>query len=284
MKTKLIAEIGINHNGDIKLAKELIDIAVLGGCQYVKFQKRTIEDVYTKEELDKERKSPWGTTNREQKKGLEFDKEEYDEIDKYCKEKGIKWFGSPWDAKSVDFLMQYNPDYIKIASATLTNKAILNRIKYWLDNIEENIEKKQTKVIIATGMSNEEEINNCLNILGNKVEYILSCTSTYPTKTVDMNMKKIITLKNKYPNYKIGFSNHSSGILFITMAATLNCEIIEYHITKDRTLYGSDQASSIEISGVIKIKDYVENIENSWGTGDINCLENEIEIKKKLRK
>ncbi len=113
MKTTIVAEIGINHNGDIKIAKQLIDIAALSGCQYVKFQKRTIDDVYTKEELDKYRESPWGTTNREQKMGLEFGKDEYDEIDKYCKEKGIEWFGSPWDIKSVDFLMQYNPKYIK---------------------------------------------------------------------------------------------------------------------------------------------------------------------------
>lgn len=272
MKTKLVAEIGINHNGDIELAKKLIDAAVLGGCSYVKFQKRTIDAVYTKEELDKYRESPFGLTNREQKEGLEFNKEEYDVIDQYCKEKGIKWFGSPWDVKSVDFLMKYNPEYIKLASASLSDTTIINKIN------EYNV-----KVIVATGMGTKDELDKCLDILGSKISWILSCTSTYPTLASDMNMNKIKTLQKMYGDYNIGFSNHSAGTLFITMAAILGCGMIEYHITLDRAMYGSDQAASIEVPGLMKIKDYIESIEKSWGSGEIQCLDNEKPIKDKLR-
>lgn len=278
MHTCLIAEVGINGNGSMKITKQLIDLAVEGGASYIKFQKRTVEDVYTKEELDKPRESPWGTTNREQKHGLEFGKEEYDEIDKYCKEKGINWFSSPWDLKSVDFLMQYNPKYIKVASAMLTNEELLNKIK-------EATEGKQTRVIIATGMSTKEEIDRCIEILGEKIDYILSCTSSYPTPIEDLNINKMKTLKEHYgERYGIGFSNHSSGIIGMVMACTLGAEIIEYHITLDRTMYGSDQASSIEKSGVLKLRDYVESIEKAFGDGEIKCMPSEIPIKEKLRK
>lgn len=283
MKTVIVSEIGINHNGDINLAKQLIDLAILGGCKYVKFQKRTVEDVYTKEELDVPRESPFGTTNREQKNGLEFGKEEYDEIDRYCKEKGIDWFGSPWDIKSVDFLMQYVPKYIKVASAMITNIPMLEKIR-------EAVDGTNTRIIIATGMSTEDEINTCLNILGEYVEYILSCTSSYPTPIEDTNINKMNTLKKLFSDedyiedYKFGFSNHSSGIIGILMAVTLGAEMIEYHITLDRTMYGSDQPASIESAGVLKIKDYVCAIEKSFGDGELGCTPSEVPIKEKLRK
>ncbi len=271
MKTKLVAEIGINHNGDLNIAKQLIDVAKLGGCQYVKFQKRTVEDVYTKEELDKYRESPWGTTNREQKNGLEFTKEDYDEIDRYCKEKGIQWFASPWDVKSVDFLAQYDMPFIKVASAMLTNEPMLKAIK-----------NTDIPVIIATGMSSEFEVDRAAKFFGSQMAYILSCTSTYPTKPEDMNMNRIKTLRNRYAD-KVGFSNHSSGISFILMSYVLGAEMIEYHITLDRSMYGSDQSASIEPTGVLKIKDYIETYEKSWGDGKIECLENEKPIRDKLR-
>ena len=156
----LVAEIGINASGDVNIAKKLIDIAKLGGCEFVKFQKRTVEDVYSKEELDKYRESPFGTTNRAQKIGIEFEKDEYDEIDKCCKEKEIKWFASPWDIKSVDFLMQYNVPYIKVASASITDKKLLNKIK-----------ETSIPVIISTGMSTQKEIDECLEILGSQVYF-----------------------------------------------------------------------------------------------------------------
>ncbi len=275
----LVAEIGINHNGDINIAKKLIDAAILGGCEFVKFQKRTIEKVYTKEELDKDRESPFGTTNRQQKEGLEFGKEEYDEIDRYCKEKGIGWFASPWDVDSVDFLMQYDCPFIKVASAMNSNIELLEKIK-----------ETGKKVIISTGMTFKEELDKVLELFGDQVKYILSCTSTYPTKIEDMNMMRIITLLAGYgcdatdKPYKIGFSNHSSGIGFITMAYVLGAEMAEYHITLDRTTYGSDQASSIELPGIMKIKDIVDSYEKSWGDGEIKCLDNEKPIKDKLRK
>jgi N-acetylneuraminate synthase len=275
MKIILIAEIGINANGDVATAKKLIDLAKQGGCQYVKFQKRTIEDVYTKEELDKFRDSPWGTTNREQKNGLEFTLEQYKEIDRYCKEIGIGWFASPWDIKSVDFLVNnFNLPFIKIASASITDSKLLQRIK------ETNI-----PVILSTGMSSEAEVDAAVRFLGNQIKYILHCKATYPTKTEDMNMLAIKTLQTKYwPKYSIGFSNHSSGISFIMMAYCLGASMIEYHITLDRTMYGSDQAASIEPAGVMKIKDWLESFDTCWGNGKIECLPNEIPVKTKLRK
>lgn len=285
MKTTIVAEIGINHNGNIDTAKQLIDLAILGGCKYVKFQKRTVEDVYTKEELDNYRESPFGTTNREQKNGLEFGKKEYDEIDRYCKEKNIGWFASPWDKKSVDFLLSYKPEYIKIASAMITNIDML----VYINNAIETV-CPSTKVIIATGMSTEDEISECLGIFESKVEYILSCTSSYPTPTEETNINKIHTLRNMFSdvdyveNYKFGFSNHCSGIIGIIMAVTFGVEMIEYHITLDRTMYGSDQASSIESGGVLRIKKYINAIEQSFGNGKLECSPSEIPIREKLRR
>jgi len=279
MKTVLVAEIGINHNGDEENIKQLIDIAILGGCQYVKFQKRTIEEVYSEEELNTYRESPWGNTNRQQKIGLELQKEQYDNIDKYCKEKNIGWFASPWDKKSVDFLMQYNPEYIKVASALVTNIELLEHIK-------SSISGTSTKIILACGMTTKEELDSAIDVLGkDTIDYILSCTSSYPTPIKDMNMKRIETLKKEYgENFKIGFSNHSSGIAFILMSYCLGAEMIEYHVTLDRTMYGSDQASSIEAPGAIKIRKYLTSYEDSWGDGILGCTQSEVEVKKKLRK
>lgn len=273
-KTKLVYEIGINHNGDINMIKQMIDIAKLGECDYIKFQKRCVNLVYSKEELDKPRESPWGSTNRDQKYGLELGNKEYDIIDRYCKEKEIGWFASPWDVHSVNFLMEYDIPYIKIASACITDKELLEKVK-----------ETNKPVIISTGMSTEKEIDECLNILEDRVEYILSCTSTYPTKDEDMNMLKIKTLKDKYGDkYKIGFSNHSPGIQYIFMSYVMGVEMIEFHGTLDRTLYGSDQASSLESGAVLKIKSWLNCYGKCWGTGDLGCLENEKPIRKKLRK
>ncbi len=272
MLIKLVAEIGINHNGDINIVKQLIDVSKLGNAQYVKFQKRDIDLVYTKEELDKPRESPWGTTNRQQKMGLELNYEQYKEIDIYCKEKGIQWYASPWDVNSVDFLMKFDTPFIKIASAMNTNISLLEKIK-----------STGKDVIVSTGMTSEKEFENIMGIFKDQIKYVLSCTSTYPTKTEDMNMNRIKTLKGNY-NYKIGFSNHSAGIIHIIQAAVMRAEMIEYHITLDRSMYGSDQASSIEVPGILKIKQYIESIEKSWGNGRIECLPNEEIIRSKLRK
>lgn len=272
MKTQLVAEIGINHNGDLDIAKKLIDSACLGGCKFVKFQKRDIELVYTKDELDKYRESPWGTTNREQKLGLEFNKTQYDEIDRYCKEKGIQWFASPWDVNSVKFLQQYTMPYIKVAAACMCNFSLLEEIK-----------GTGIPVIVSTGMLSKEELDKSLAVLGGSVTDILSCTSTYPTNTNDININKIKTLKEIYGSkYRVGFSNHYQGLTFIFMAYTLGAEMIEYHITLDRSMYGSDQAASIEVPGVIRIGATIKDMECAWGDGEIKCLHSEEPIRNKL--
>ena len=186
-RVMMVAEIGINHNGDIDLAKRLIDVAVLADLDYVKFQKRTINLVYTEEELDRYRESPWGTTNREQKEGLEFGKEEYDAIDEYCKERDIGWYASPWDIKSVHFLQQYDLPYIKVASACLTHSALLSEIR-----------KTDKPVVLSTGMSTKQELDTALDIIGDKTEYILACTSTYPAFDAEMNLRFMETLKREF--------------------------------------------------------------------------------------
>ena len=269
----IVSEIGINHNGDINIAKKLIDVACLAGCDAVKFQKRTVEIVYTPEQLDVPRESPWGTTNREQKNGLEFSKDEYKEIDKYCELKGIKWFASPWDIRSVHFLEYFDNEYIKIASASLTDYKLLKRIK-----------KTNKDIIISTGMSTKTELDNALRIVGDNVKYILACTSTYPTKDNEMNLNFIKTLKKQYPQYKIGFSNHSPGIQYSIISAALGAEMIEFHITLDRAMYGSDQAASIETGGVMSLCKHVRNVELAMGTGNWTVFKSEEKVKKSLRR
>jgi len=271
---KLVAEIGINHNGDLEIAKKLIDVASLSGCQYVKFQKRDINLVYTKEELNRYRESPWGTTNREQKEGLELSYDDYCKIDEYCKKKKIQWFASAWDVNSVDFLEKFKVPFMKIPSALITNENLLYKVK-----------KTGIPTIISCGMSNKKEIDNCIKILGDQIEYILSCTSSYPTPVEEMNMNRIKTLQKLYgKTKKIGFSNHFYSIQFIILAYILNCKMIEYHITLNRAMYGSDQAASIEPTGAYKIKGFIDTLNKGWGDGKIGCLPSEIKVKEKLRK
>lgn len=273
MGCKIVAEIGINANGDINIAKKLIDVASLFGCDYVKFQKRDIESCYTKEELDKYRESPWGTTNREQKYGLEFGASDYLEIDDYCKSKNIQWFASPWDVKSVRFLSFFNIPFIKVPSALITNMELLEAVK------ETNI-----PVIIGTGMSTIEEINNCYDFFDGRVKYILACNSEYPTPTENVNLKKIKKLKDIYKLPKIGFSNHHQGSFFCTAAAVMGAEMVEFHITLDRAMYGSDQPASIEPNGVRIICDHIKSLEQAMGNGKFEPTKGELEIMKKLRK
>lgn len=273
-KVKLVAELGINHNGSLETAKKLIDVAVIAGCDYVKFQKRTIEAVYTKEELDAPRKSPWGTTNRQQKEGLELSMNDYAEIDHFCKEKKIPWFASPWDVKSVFLITRFNIPYIKIPSALITNLGLLDICK----------SSTNKPIIISTGMSTKNEVDAALNLLGDQVEYILACTSTYPTSDNEMNLNFMTTLKKEYPKYKIGFSNHSPGIVYMIAAATLGAEMLEFHATLDRASYGSDQAASIETTGVLKIAKHIHNLEKAMNSGHWRVYKSEEAIKKKLRK
>jgi len=272
-KTFIIAEIGINHNGDIKIAKELIDGTVYAGCDAVKFQKRTIDLAYSKEYLESFRESPWGKTQREQKEGLEFGKGEYDEIDRYCGEKGIEWFASAWDTESQKFLRQYNLKHNKIASAMLTNVELLKEVAS---------EKKYT--FISTGMSTLDEIDFAVNLFGSyKCPFeIMHCNSTYPMKNEDANLKMIITLRERY-NCKIGYSGHEVGRIVTTSAATLGATSIERHITLDRTMYGSDQAASIEIAELFRLVKDIRTIEDALGTGKKILTEAEGEVRKKLR-
>lgn len=270
----IVAEIGINHNGDINLAKKLIDSAVAAGCDAVKFQKRTVDVVYTKEELDKPRESPWGTTNREQKNGLEFSYGDYIVIDEYCREKGILWFASCWDEKSVDFIDQFDPPCYKIASASLTD---LDLIRYTAS--------KGKPMIISTGMSTMDEIAMAVEVIEEATNniVILHCTSTYPANPKELNLNVICTLKDTYP-YPIGYSGHEVGLSESIVAASLGASLIERHITLDRAMYGSDQAASIEPQGLRKLVSEIREIEEILGDGIKKVYDSELPIKAKLRK
>lgn len=272
-RTFVIGEIGINHNGDVEIAKKLIDWAVLADCDAVKFQKRTVEKVYSKEELDKYRESPWGTTNREQKMGLEFGKEEYDEIDRYCKEKGIEWFASAWDVDSQDFLAQYDLKYNKIASAMLTNMELLEKVAR---------EKKYT--FVSTGMSSMEEIDRAVEVFRkNDCPFeLVHCNSTYPMKNEDANLEMIRTLRDRY-HCEVGYSGHEAGRIVSFAAAVLGASSIERHITLDRTMYGSDQAASLEVEDLVRLVKDIRALPAIMGTGEKILSEAELAVRKKLR-
>jgi N-acetylneuraminate synthase len=270
----MVAEIGINHNGNIDFAKQLIDVAVSAGCDAVKFQKRTIEDVYTKEELDAPRESPWGTTNREQKNGLEFDDTEYSEIDLYCKREHIMWFASCWDKKSVDFIDTYNPPCYKIASPLITNHDLL---AYTC--------KKKKPIILSTGMSTMQQIHDAVDVVNKFTDQLilLHCTSTYPSALAELNLNVIQTLKKMY-KYPIGYSGHEVGISSSIVAGVLGAVLIERHITLDRSMYGSDQASSLEPRGVELLVSNIRELPIILGDGTKKVYDSEKPIIKKLRR
>lgn len=268
----IIAEIGINHNGDVKIAKKLIDVAVEAGCDAVKFQKRTIDIVYTKEELERPRETPFGTTNGDLKRGLEFGKDQYKEIDKYCKQKGIMWFASCWDEQSVDFIDEFNPPCYKIASASLTDDALL---KYTRD--------KGKPIILSTGMSTTEQIEHAVKVLARDDIIILHCTSTYPSKLEELNINVIHTLKKKY-NYPIGYSGHEVGVPSSVVAAAVGACVIERHITLDRAMWGSDQAASLEPHGLEKLVEEIRELSTTLGDGVKKVYDSELPIIEKLRR
>jgi N-acetylneuraminate synthase len=271
MKIYIIAEIGINHNGDFELAKELIDKAAQAGCDAVKFQKRTIDKVYSFEELESARRSPWGTTNREQKEGLELDIEQYQELEKHSKSLGLDFVVSCWDIDSVNLVEKYlSVDYHKIASALITDMKLLRAL---------NATGKE--IILSTGMSSSMQVDNAVKALNN-LKFILACTSTYPTKPEDVNLLYVTGLKDAHSQFQIGFSNHYNGLIACIGAVILGAECIEFHITKDRTLYGSDQAASIE-----DVDDMVYGIRKAElmrGTATKEILSSEIPVLDKLRK
>ena len=270
----ITAEIGINHNGDIKIAKKLIDTAKSAGCDAIKFQKRTIDKVYTKEQLDSSRESPWGTTTREQKEGLEFSKKEYDEIDNYCKKNGIEWYASSWDIDSQLFLRDFHLKHNKVASAMLTNHELLNIIAE---------ERKHT--FISTGMSTIEQIKESVNIFrkNNCTFELQHSNSSYPMKMEEANLKCIQTLKKEF-NCDVGYSGHeASGYLICVSAVLLGATSVERHITLDRSMYGSDQAASLEPQGLVRLVRDLRRIDVIMGDGVKKVWPSEIPIMKKLR-
>jgi N-acetylneuraminate synthase len=270
----ITAEIGINHNGDIELAKKLIDVAVEAKCNAVKFQKRTVEKVYSKLELDKPRESQWGTTNREQKIGLEFGEKEFGIIDKYCKKLKIEWFASAWDNDSQIFLRNYNCKYNKVASAMLTNIELLKLIAE---------EGKHT--FIATGMSTMKEISDAVNIFrDHECQFELMHTnSSYPMKEEEANLLCIPMLKKEF-NCNVGYSGHEdTGYLVCVTAAVLGATSIERHITLSRSMYGSDQAASLERTGLLRMTRDVRKISTIMGDGKKRIWPSEIPVLKKLR-
>ncbi len=270
----LIAEIGINHNGDINIAKQLIKIAKDNSFNAVKFQKRTIDIVYDQKTLDTPRESPWGKTTREQKFGLEFEKPEYDEINKYCEELNIDWFASAWDIKSLNFLSNYNLKYQKIASAMIVDSNFLNEVA-----------KQKKYTFISTGMSSKENIDNAVNIFrkNNCSFELMHCVSTYPMKPEDANL---ITIKQLKENYKcdVGYSGHENGVVVSLAALQFGISSLERHITLDRTMYGSDQAASLEPKGMQSLNESIEKYLLSIGKPSLGkVLEDELPIAKKLR-
>ncbi len=273
-KPYLIAEIGINHNGDINIAKKLIENAKTAGFNSVKFQKRDVRLVYEEDFLNSFRDSPWGKTQRDQKQGLEFDKKEYDYIDKYCKELGIDWFASAWDLKSLSFLDQYDLKYHKIASAMIIDKNFLKEVA-----------KKKKHTFISTGMSEEKDIDAAVEIFkSHKCSFeLMHCISTYPAKKKDLNLLTINSLKKKY-NCKVGYSGHENGIAVSIGVAVMGISSLERHITLDRTMYGSDQAASIEMRGMLDLVQGIDQVILSLGKEKLGyILDEEKVIAKKLR-
>ena len=268
----IIAEIGINHNGSVKLAKKMIDIAVTTGCDAVKFQKRTVDVVYTKEELAKERKSVFGNTNGDLKRGLEFGEAEYKEIDEYCKRKGILWFASCWDEGSVDFIEKFNPPCYKIASASLTD-----------DNLLKYTKAKGKPILLSTGMSSMEEIKHAVEILGEDNLIIFLFTSTYPSNAEEMNLRVIETFKKEF-NCPIGYSGHERGVTPSVLAVALGACAVERHITVDRTNWGSDQAASLEMAGLYHMVRDIRQVPVLLGDGKKVVYPREIPIIDKLRR
>jgi N-acetylneuraminate synthase len=268
----IIAEIGINHNGDLDLAKRLISVAVAAGCDAVKFQKRTIDIVYTQEELARPRESPFGTTNGDLKQGLEFGEEEYREIDAYCRAVNLPWFVSCWDESAVDFISQFDLPCYKVASASLTD-----------DNLLEHTRSKGKPVMLSTGMSTYEQIDHAVSVLGTKDLVVMHSCSTYPAYYEELNLRAITAMRQRYP-VPIGYSGHETGLSSTVAAVVLGACVIERHITLDRAMWGSDQAASLEPRGIQGLVRDIRLVERSMGDGQKRVVEREIPIMQKLRR
>ena len=267
----IVAEIGINHNGSLDLAKKLIDVAIESGCDAVKFQKRTVEVVYSTEELALLRESPFGSTNGDLKRALEFGEKEYTEIDRYCRKLGIDWMASCWDENSVDFMEQFNPPCYKIASASLTDDQLLQHHRNY-----------ERPIILSTGMSTEEQIQHAVGVLGSDQLILLHCTSTYPAAAEELNLRVIETLKRTFP-VPVGYSGHESSFLPTFAAVMVGANVIERHITLDRAMWGSDQAASLEPAAFERLIKYVRELDVILGDGIKKVYDSELPIIKYIK-
>src|SRR5580704_11108662 len=268
----IVAEIGINHNGDIDLAKRLISVAAAAGCDAVTFQKRTIEVVYTAEELAKPQENPFGPPNGDLIYGLECGQEEYEEIAAFCKSLKMLWFASPWDEGSVDFLEQFRIPVYKIASASLTDDHLLRHVR-----------ATGKPIILSTGMSTYAEIDHAVEVLGKEDLILMHATSTYPANYDELNLRAIQTMAARY-GVPIGYSGHETGIPTSVCAAVLGACCVERHITMDRASWGSDQAASLEPNGITRLVRDIRLWEMSKGDGTKRVYEREVPIIKKLRR
>jgi N-acetylneuraminate synthase len=270
----IIGEIGINHNGNVEYAKKLIAVAKSAGCQAVKFQKRTIDVVYTKEELAKLRESPFGETNGDLKKGLEFGFDQYRQVDDYCREQGILWFASCWDTCSIDFIEEFAVPAYKIASALLNDDQLLTYTR---------MKAKNRLLLLSTGMSTKEQVDHAVELLGKDNLVLLHTTSTYPSRYEDLNLRCIPWLARRY-GVPVGYSGHETGIATSVAACTLGACVVERHITLDRAMWGSDQAASLEPNGLIRLVRDIRLVEKSLGMEEKRMLDVEIPIAQKLRR
>jgi N-acetylneuraminate synthase len=273
MSIFFVAEVGINHNGDMSICRELIDVAANAGCDAVKFQKRDINQVYTREFLESPRESPWGKTQRAQKEALEFGQKQYEEIAEYCASRGIEWFASAWDTNSQGFLRQFNCKFNKIASAMIVHHDLLRIVA---------AEGKHT--FISTGMSTYDDIQKAVDIFRNAgcPFELMHTVSTYPMRDEDANLRVINTLRDRY-HCNVGYSGHEVGLAISYAAAAMGITSLERHITLDRAMYGSDQAASIEPSGLRQLVGAVRKIEKAMGDGEKRIIDAEVPIARKLR-
>ena len=268
----VIAEIGINHNGDVAQAKRLVSVALAAGCDAVKFQKRTIEVVYTPDELAKPRESPFGETNGDLKRGLEFGLDQYREIDRFARDCGIPWFASCWDEAAVDFIDRFNPPCFKIASASLTD-----------DNLLRHTRAKGRPIILSTGMSTLEQIDHAIDVLGKRELILLHTCSTYPSQYNELNLRVIPILRERY-DVPVGYSGHETGLASSVAAAAIGACIMERHITLDRAMWGSDQAASLEPNGINRLVRDIRLVESSMGDGVKRVAPSEVAVMQKLRR